>query len=174
MTRKLAELDMSDCEQRVRGAIDGPSRRGYDPGNTAEISTITTSEAAVTQFRRHLFAALRKQVGSAEDIRTDSPLTEAIVRASSHPDAAPITVVPLDLLEAEPDLGPALRIACAEHPRPWDRDVVAALLITDLRERHGTLDIDEALPPWLAHWGPASAEVHALFSLWAYSELGLL
>ncbi len=49
-----------------------------------------------------------------------------------------------------------------------------AAIVRELREVHGDHQLDDAEPPWLMHWDPASAAFSALMVFVTLRELGEL
>lgn len=174
MLRKVADLKMADMHQQLVAAIDRENRSGYDATNTRALRSASCEADAITRVRDMLYAALRRQVTTPEEIEMDGPIVEAIVRISRHSEVAPIDIVPLDRSGNGADLGPRLRGAAAWRPRPWDKAAVVDLLIRDIQKRHGSHRVNDGMPPWLMVWGPATAIARALFTLWAYDAAGLL
>jgi len=174
MLRRVASIEMSGMRARLVAAIDRETRTGYDATNTRALRAASNEAEAITHLRGMLYTALRRQVATPDEVALDGPVVEAIVRISRHVEVAPIESVPLEPVHGGPDLGPRLRGAYAWRPRPWDKTAVVALLVREIQTRHGGHTVNDGMPPWLMVWGPATAIVRALFTLWAFDAAGLL
>jgi hypothetical protein len=170
---KIRDLDFAAILDRVARATN-PARRASAGGMFhADLQFVHSRSDAVCMLRDLVMLAALRDAKSLDDIQPDQPLVEAFVRVQHHPDARTFTRVKVQEGLYGPDAGPRLREIVAAHPElTWNPDEVQKLIITAIRTQYGDHELEDAQPPWLMPWSPASKAADALFALITFRTFG--
>ena len=154
--KKIRELDLAHLVARLERATDAKKRRAADSLIQQNIAKQRSPERAIRQIRNHIAFALVHSHARPEQLQAEDPLVHAFIRTQSHPLAGTLFANTF-LMQGEVDAAPRLLELVAARPElVWDPALVEADLLASISE-HGEHVLDDSVPPWLMHWGPARA-----------------
>lgn len=172
MTR-IRDLDFDAIAAEVVRRVNRVERTTDDGLLNNDLLWIKSPETAVLRMRNHILMAALRHARKLDDVTLDRPVIQALVRIQHHPLASPIPEVPVQHGIEGSDASPRLTAIVEAHPElGWDPEVVAQLIVRELRELHGDHELDDGEPPHLMHWGSGSAVAYAFRLLVTLRALG--